>query len=131
MSGAWPTRRSARPAVRCQDFDQAIRLDGSFAKAFVNRGNIYQSTHHYDLALADYSAAVELNPKDAYSLYSRGLTMRALGQDEAAERGYRQGQGDRAGHRALSPTLASPARREFHGDSIGSDAIIRLVEAAA
>ena len=35
-------------------------------------------------ALADYTAAVELNPKDAYSLYSRGLTMRALGQEEEA-----------------------------------------------
>jgi tetratricopeptide (TPR) repeat protein len=74
------TRRSL------QDFDQAIRLDESFAKAFVNRGNIHQSAHQYDLALADYNVAVELNPKDASSLYSRGLTMRALGQDEAAER---------------------------------------------
>ena len=89
------TRRSI------QDFDQAIQLDGSFAKAFVNRGNIYQSTHRYDRALADYSAAVQLNPKDAYSLYSRGLTMRVAGQGGGGEGGYRQGQGDRAGHRAL------------------------------
>ena len=74
------TRRSL------QDFDQAIRLDQGYAKAFVHRGNIHQGTHRHDLALADYNAAVELDPKDAYSLYSRGLTKRALGQHEAAER---------------------------------------------
>jgi len=68
------TRRSL------QDFDQAIRLDQGLAKAFVHRGNIHQGAHRYDLALADYNA------KDAYSLYSRGLTKRALGQHEAAER---------------------------------------------
>ena len=73
------TRRSL------QDFDLAIRIDPGFAKAFVHRGNIHQGTQQYDLALADYNAEVELDPKDAYSLYSRGLTMRALGQDEAAE----------------------------------------------
>ena len=39
----------------------------------------------YDRALADYSAAVQLNPKDAYSLYSRGLAMRALGKEEEAK----------------------------------------------
>ena len=66
------TRRSL------QDFDLAIRIDPGFAKAFVHRGNIHQGTQQYDLALADYNAEVELDPKDAYSLYSRGLTKRAL-----------------------------------------------------
>ena len=68
-----------------QDFDQAIQLDGGFAKAFVNRGNIHQSKRRYDHALADYSSAVWLNQRDAYALYSRGLTMRALGQEEEAK----------------------------------------------
>ena len=74
-----------RPVVRSRTSTRRSGSIRGFAKAFVNRGNIHQGTHQYDLALADYNAAVELDPKDAYSLYSRGLTMRALGQDEAAE----------------------------------------------
>ena len=93
---------SARPRRAIQDFDQAVQLDGNFAEAFVNRGNIFQSTNKWERALADYGEAVRLKPQDAYSLYSRGLAMRALGREEEAADRYRQGQGDRARHRAMS-----------------------------
>jgi tetratricopeptide (TPR) repeat protein len=55
-----------------QDFDQAVHLDGHFAEAFLNRGNILQGPNQVERALADYSEAIRLKPKDAYSLYSRG-----------------------------------------------------------
>ena len=87
-----------------------------FAKAFVNRGNIHQSTQQYDLALADYSAAVQLDPKDAYSLYSRGLDHAGSGPGGGGGGGYRQGEGDRAGHRAVSPRLNRRPSCVFHGD---------------
>ncbi len=33
---------------------------------------------------SDYTKAFGLDPRDAYSLYSRGLVMRALGNEEEA-----------------------------------------------
>ena len=62
-----------------------MQLDGNFAEAFVNRGNIFQSTNKWERALADYGEAVRLKPQDAYSLYSRGLAMRAIGREEEAQ----------------------------------------------
>ena len=85
MSEAWPTARPAKPGVRSRI---STRRSGSTAisPSLRQSGQYPPGRAPYDLALADYSAAVALNPKDAYSLYSRGLVMRALGQDEAAER---------------------------------------------
>jgi Flp pilus assembly protein TadD len=59
-------------------------LDRSFAKAFVNRANVYQGSKKFDRALADFSEAVRLNLNDAYSLYSRGLIMRSMGREDEA-----------------------------------------------
>jgi tetratricopeptide (TPR) repeat protein len=61
-----------------------VRLDANLAEAFVNRGNIFQSANTWERALADYSEAARLKPQDAYSLYSRGLVMRALGREAEA-----------------------------------------------
>ena len=103
------TRRSL------QDFDQAIQLDRSLAKAFTNSGNIHQSSGRYDHALADYSAAVELDPKGAYSLYSRGLTMRALGYEEQAKWILRR-QTRLSQASDPSPELGVADLTIFHGD---------------
>ena len=104
------TRRSL------QDFDQAIQLDRSLAKAFTNRGNIHQSSGRYDHALADYSAAVELDLKDAYSLYSRGLTMRALGYEEQAKLAILRRQTRLSQASDPSPELGVADLTIFHGD---------------
>ena len=59
--------------------------DRGFAEAFLNRAEIYHSTRSYHRALADYSEAIRLNPTDAYSLYSRGLIKRAMGNEAEAK----------------------------------------------
>ena len=98
--GLVPTRPSARPGARSRTSTRRSDWTAISRKAFVNRGNIFQSANTWERALADYSEAAGLKPQDAYSLYSRGLVMRALGREAEAARRYRQGQGDRAGHRA-------------------------------
>ncbi|MDE5090978.1 MAG: tetratricopeptide repeat protein, partial [Trichodesmium sp. St18_bin3_1_1] len=44
------------------------------ADAYNNRGNVYYGQGKYDLAIADYNQAIQLNPKHANAYYSRGLT---------------------------------------------------------
>ena len=67
-----------------QDFDQAIQLDGSFAKAS-SIAAIAIRARTATIARSPVTApAIELNPKDACSRYSRGLTMRAVGQEAEA-----------------------------------------------
>jgi tetratricopeptide (TPR) repeat protein len=40
--------------------------------AYNNRGVLYKDQQKYELALADYNKAIELNPNDAKAYYNRG-----------------------------------------------------------
>ena len=46
-----------------QDFSEVIRLDQENANAFFNRGCCYDSIGEIDLAISDYSVALELDMK--------------------------------------------------------------------
>ena len=39
----------------------------------MHRGNVYVVLGQWDKAIADYNAALQLKPKDAWSLYGRGF----------------------------------------------------------
>jgi tetratricopeptide (TPR) repeat protein len=54
------------------------------AMAYKSRGDAYDDTERYELALRDYSEAIALNPQDATAFNSRGTTRTALGQYELA-----------------------------------------------
>ncbi|WP_044034478.1 tetratricopeptide repeat protein, partial [Microcystis aeruginosa] len=41
--------------------------------AYNNRGNLYYNQQKYDLALSDYSKAIELNPNFAEAYNNRGV----------------------------------------------------------
>jgi len=43
------------------------------AEACYNRGNAYSLKGEYDKAIADYTKAIEINPKYAKAYYNRGL----------------------------------------------------------
>ena len=69
-----------------QDFDQAVQLDAQL------RQGVRQSRQHLPEHATSTSGRSpttarrsRLKPKDAYSLYSRGLAMRALGHEEEAQ----------------------------------------------
>jgi len=54
------------------DFDQAISLDPSYAKAHHNRGVIHSRRGDLDRAISDYSKALDLDPTLARALVARG-----------------------------------------------------------
>ncbi|MDE5069512.1 MAG: tetratricopeptide repeat protein, partial [Trichodesmium sp. St4_bin8_1] len=47
------------------------------AYAYNNRGVVYDKQGKYDLAIADYNQAIQLNPKYAKAYYNRGLAYKA------------------------------------------------------
>ena len=54
--------RQYEPALR--DFNEAIRLNPSFALAYSNRGSAYSGLQQYELAVQDYSQAIRLRPRN-------------------------------------------------------------------
>ena len=55
------------------------------------RGDYYQQGGDYKKAIADYTTAIELDPTDAYSYYSRGWCYELSGDDDSAMKDYNAG----------------------------------------
>ena len=75
-AGAFALAKSFRPSA---DARRAVRNDeagfaGRLASAGTGRGDVYMDKNDYDNALADYSKAIELNPREADTYNSRAWT---------------------------------------------------------
>jgi tetratricopeptide (TPR) repeat protein/predicted aspartyl protease len=87
-----------------KDCNAALRRSKA-ANFFDSRGLVELRMGQYDRAIADYSAALKLAPKMAWSLYGRGLALRHESDPRA--------QGDIAAAIAIDPSL--PARAQSLG----------------
>ena len=67
-----------------EDFDQAVRIDPTKARAFYGRGLSYYAKRQYDRAIQSYSEAIRLEPKNALYLSSRGEAYGNFGQYDKA-----------------------------------------------
>src|SRR5262245_24444395 len=54
-------------------FNTAIRLTPKLAVPYINRGNVYVAKGDYELAIADYTKALEFDPKSAVAHNNPGL----------------------------------------------------------
>jgi tetratricopeptide (TPR) repeat protein len=77
----------------------AVRLSGS-ADIHAARRRASAAKGDYDTAIADYSAALKTNPRDAVALYSRGIAKKNKG-DEAG------GQADIDAAKQLDPKIGT------------------------
>lgn len=84
------------------DCNRAIKRGGVNAGFLDSRGLVYYRKNDFKAALADYDAALALNPRIAWSLYMRGLIRIASGQAEA-------GKADQTAAAAIKPDIAEEA----------------------
>ena len=68
--------------TRCIDAGDVTKKN--LARAFYIRGNAYYSKSEYDLAIADYDAAIRLKPDNANAFGNRGTAYYVNGQYEQA-----------------------------------------------
>lgn len=81
------TKGDIDSAIR--DFDEAIRLQPTFARAWVLRGCSYMLKGHYDKALADFNQAIRIDPRNAAAYCDRAdLEDHFLRQPEKALADY-------------------------------------------
>lgn len=68
-----------------QDYDEAIRLNPSYAVAFSNRGMEYFAKGNYDRAIQDFDETIRLDPSKADKFLNRGMIRFFLGQFATAQ----------------------------------------------
>ena len=82
--------------IALEHFNKAIEL-GSFlpinpdrlVEAYDLRGNTKMFLGRYKESIGDYSQAIEIDPKDTYLYFFRGMSLESLGQDEAALKNFK------------------------------------------
>ena len=74
----WSRLHSGDVRRAIADFDEAARLDPTYAPAYRSRALAYYGKHDYARAAADLSRAIELEPDNALSFYARGLARYSL-----------------------------------------------------
>src|ERR1700736_4202389 len=67
----WSLKKDYDQAIK--DYDEAIRLNPTFARAFNIRGNTRNDVKEYDKAIRDCDEAIRLDPKLAVAYSNRGL----------------------------------------------------------
>jgi tetratricopeptide (TPR) repeat protein len=80
--GWWWNKKDPDRALK--DCDEAIRIDRSYAAAYVNRGNVYLNKDDLERAFADFNEAVRLDPKNAWAYSARANLYRNKGDFDRA-----------------------------------------------
>ena len=79
-------RRASGDSVRAiDDFTQAIRLQPSLEN-FLARAGTYQLLNRHDLAIADFTRALVIAPREPDFYFARSLSEAAVGDSAAAKR---------------------------------------------
>ena len=83
-------------------YDEAIRLDPNYARAYNNRGLAYQAKGDLNRAIADFSEAIRLTPTLSAAYLNRGTAYAKKGDARQSHRRLQRGHPARS---ALGPSL--------------------------
>jgi tetratricopeptide (TPR) repeat protein len=65
-------------------------LTGESAQDYINRGNVLRDQGEHDKAIAAFTEAIRIDPKDDSAYFNRGLAWRSKGEYDLAIRDYNQ-----------------------------------------
>jgi protein O-mannosyl-transferase len=69
-------------------WNDVISRDQNIYEAYINRGNAFKNENKNDLAMADFSKAIELNPNSSFAFYNRGTAYEDAKKYELAMADY-------------------------------------------
>lgn len=70
------------------DFEQAIKLDGTYVYPYDNRGEIWRQRGQYDRAIVDFNTAIRIDPTFLAAYLDRAATYEAMGNLKSARADY-------------------------------------------
>ncbi len=68
------------------DLTKALELHPDFSSTFVTRGFLFNRRHDYKKAIADFTEAIRLAPRDANAYRGRMIALRQSGEMDRAEK---------------------------------------------
>jgi lipoprotein NlpI len=80
--GWWWAKKDPDRAL--SDCNEAIKVDRTYATAYINRGNAYLSKGDVEHAFGDFNEAIRLDPKSAWAFSERGDLYKAKGDFDHA-----------------------------------------------
>jgi lipoprotein NlpI len=80
--GWWWAKKDPDHAL--SDCNEAIRVTGAYAPAYINRGNAYLTKGDFERAFGDFNEAIRLDPKSAWAHSERGDLYKAKGEFDQA-----------------------------------------------
>lgn len=122
-------RKSGDGAGARRELDEALRLDPTFAEAWLLRGVVRMDAEDLDGAMADLDESIRLRPEEARAHFNRGYALELSGRDGEALAAYeRATKLDPSYARARSafdemrirPVRASVERKSKAGDAEGA-----------
>ncbi len=69
-------------------YDEALKIEPTFYRAWANRGAILEQAGHYEEAIANYDSAINIEPRDYRFWHGRGTCLSYLHRDEEAIASY-------------------------------------------
>lgn len=88
------------------DCTNSLNLEPNQERVLSDRGFIYLKLGELDRSIADFDAALTINPKLAFSYYGRGLARRGTGDNLAAGKDFEMA-------RTIRPGVAKVVATEY------------------
>ena len=127
-----------RTGAAIADYSQAILIAPRYATAFNNRGNAYRRTKKFDLARADYAAALAAGDDEPeFPLYGLGRIAEAQGDPVLAQSFYNKALAANASYTPASDRIAklaaasTPANYTLHAPPADPSVQVNLPAAAS
>jgi tetratricopeptide (TPR) repeat protein len=84
LGRAWALKKDPDPDKAIENYEKALKIDPTFARAFTCRGFARNAKNQYDKAIEDFTKAIEFDKEDSDASFGRGVAWLARGEHDNA-----------------------------------------------